>query len=316
MIQMLNMLEPLDLAAMGLNSARYIHTIYQVMNLCFADRDFYYGDPYAPPEEPLETLLSKDYARHRLLFLRPNQNDPFASPGDPYGFRGEPHPFSEWLDRWSRTPWDPSRRAPREEARYERDFRAGTTSIQAADAEGWLVSVTPSGGWPPACVAGRTGVGMSQRLQSFVLRGEDGPYNVLAPGKRPRATLTPTIALKDGKPFMAFSVQGGDTQEQNLVQFFLNTVEFGMNVQEACEAPHFTSHQMRSSFGDHESKPGRLTVHEDVPPWVRRELEGMGYRIDTDTRTSGPLTAIRVDPARGTFQGGASTHGDDYGVAW
>ncbi len=112
-------------------------------------------------------------------------------------------------------------------------FTAGTTSIEAADAEGWVVSVTPSGAWMPAVIAGRTGIGLSQRLQSFVLDEAENPFNVLAPGKRPRATLTPTLALKDGKPFLSFAVQGGDTQEQNLLQFFLNVVEFGMNVQEA-----------------------------------------------------------------------------------
>jgi gamma-glutamyltranspeptidase / glutathione hydrolase len=101
---------------------------------------------------------------------------------------------------------------------------------------GWVISVTPSGGWLPACLAGRTGMGMSQRMQSFVLDEAENPFNVVAPGKRPRVTLTPTLALKDGKPFLCFSVQGGDTQDQNLLQFFLNIVEFGMTVQEACEA--------------------------------------------------------------------------------
>ena len=117
-------------------------------------------------------------------------------------------------------------------------FIAGTTSVEAADAEGWVVSVTPSGGWIPAVIAGRTGIGLSQRMQSFVLTEAENPFNVLAPGKRPRATLTPSMALKDGKPFLSFAVQGGDTQDQNLLQFFLNVVEFGMNVQEACEAPN------------------------------------------------------------------------------
>src|SRR5690606_7764556 len=96
-----------------------------------------------------------------------------------------------------------------------------TTTIQAADAEGWVVSVTPSGGWIPACIAGNTGIGMSQRLQSFVLDDSLNPFNVLEPGKRPRVTLTPSLALKNGEPFLSFAVQGGDTQEQNLLQFFL-----------------------------------------------------------------------------------------------
>ena len=317
MLQILNMLEPLDLQAMGLNSSRYIHTLYQVMNLAFADRDFYYGDPYFAPVEPLEVLLSKEYAMDRLRGINPFQNDPFAAPGDPFGFQGKPHPFQRELDRWLR----PQRRLQRDDSaaywdQYHRDFRAGTTTIQAADKNGWIVSITPSGGWLPACIAGKTGIGMSQRMQSFVLLPEDGPYNVVEPGKRPRATLTPTIALKNGEPFLAFGVQGGDTQEQNLVQFLINMMDFGMNVQEASEAPNMTSYQMRASFGEHEFEPGKLTLHKEVPPWVRNELEKMGYRLDFDERTSGPITAIYFDQKHGTFWGGASDHGDDYGIAW
>jgi gamma-glutamyltranspeptidase/glutathione hydrolase len=165
-------------------------------------------------------------------------------------------------------------------------------------------------------VAGKTGIGMSQRMQSFVLNPEEDPFNVVAPGKRPRVTLTPTLALKDGKPFLCFSVQGGDTQDQNLLQFFLNVVEFGMTVQEACEAANITSYQMHSSFGKHDAQPGRVTLNEEVPSWVRRELRRMGYTLDFAKKTSGPITAIYFDREHGTFWGGASNHGDDYGIAW
>src|SRR6185295_11427635 len=156
----------------------------------------------------------------------------------------------------------------------------GTTSVEAADAEGWVVSVTPSGGWIPAVIAGHTGVGLSQRMQSFVLDASEGPFNVLEPGKRPRVTLTPTLALKNGQPFLCFSVQGGDSQDQNLLQFFLNVVEFGMTVQEAAEAANIESFQMHSSFGDHRSEPGRIVVRSDVPAWVRSDLRRMGYKVD------------------------------------
>jgi gamma-glutamyltranspeptidase/glutathione hydrolase len=199
---------------------------------------------------------------------------------------------------------------------FDADFRAGTTSIQAADKNGWVISVTPSGGWVPACLAGRTGVGMSQRMQSFVLDEAENPFNVVAPGKRPRVTLTPTLALKDGTPLLCFSVQGGDTQDQNLLQFFLNIVEFGMTVQEACEAANITSYQMRSSFGDHKVEPGRVTLHDAFPFWTRRELARMGYRLEFHAKTSGPITAIQFDRAHGTFRGGVSNHGEDYGIAW
>jgi len=192
----------------------------------------------------------------------------------------------------------------------------GTTSVEATDEKGWAVSVTPSGGWTPAVIAGHTGVGLSQRMQSFVLDAADDPYNVLQPGKRPRATLTPTLALKDGKPFLVFSVQGGDTQDQNLLQFFLNVVEFGMTPQEATEAANITSYQMRDSFGAHESIPGRLTVNTATPPWVREQLVRMGYKLDFVERSSGPINAIELDHAHGTMWGGSSNHGEDYGIGW
>lgn len=314
MLQMLNMLEHFDLQAMGYNSARYIHTLYQVMNLAFADRDFYYGDPYFPPEEPMQGLLSKDYARDRAASIDPERNDPDARPGDPYPYQGGENPFREYLDAWNRTTVDPEDASAL--AAFDEDFYAGTTSIQAVDAEGWVVSITPSGGWIPAAIAGRTGVGMSQRMQSFVLDPRENPYNVVEPGKRPRATLTPGMALRDGRPFLSFAVQGGDAQDQNLVQFFLNVVEWGMDVQQAAEAANVNSYQMKGSFGQHESSPGRLLIQEDTPPWVRSRLEDMGYTLVSRERTSGPINAVWFDWDNGTFWGGSSHHGEDYGIAW
>ncbi len=328
MLQALNILENADLKAMGYNSARYIHTLYQAMNLAFADRDFYYGDPYYPPEEPLEGLLSKDYARTRYESIDWTANDEGVRPGDPYRFQDGENPFLDLLDEW--TPIPPAAEAEGEEGfqqassgggslpgiSYEEAFVAGTTSIQAADADGWVVSVTPSGAWIPAVIAGRTGIGMSQRMQSFVLDPGLNPYNLPEPGKRPRATLTPGMALRDGEPYLSFAVQGGDTQDQNLLQFFLNVVEFGMNVQQAAEAANITSHQMQSSFGAHESRPGDIDLRSDVPPWVRGELRAMGYRVRALDRTSGPITAIWFDRENGTMWGGASDYGEDYGVAW
>jgi gamma-glutamyltranspeptidase / glutathione hydrolase len=165
-------------------------------------------------------------------------------------------------------------------------------------------------------IAGHTGVGLSQRMQSFVLDPAENPFNVVEPGKRPRATLTPSLALKDGKPYLAFAVQGGDSQDQNLLQFFLDIVEFGMNVQEATEAPNFNSFQMRSSFGEHDSRPGRILINEATPPWVRRDLRSMGYELTFGDRTSGPINAIEFDQKHGTMWGGSSNHGEDYGIAW
>jgi gamma-glutamyltranspeptidase/glutathione hydrolase len=313
MLQALNILENFDLKAMGYNSARYIHTVYQAMNLAYADRDFYYGDPYFPPEEPVRGLLSKDYARERVKLVDAERNNPDVRPGDPYPFQEGTNPYRAYLERWRSKQPEPNAPA---QAEFDRTFRQGTTSIEAADDKGWVVSVTPSGGWLPAVIAGRTGIGMSQRAQSFVLDPAENPFNVIEPGKRPRATLTPSLALKDGKPYLAFAVQGGDTQDQNMLQFFLNVVEFGMTVQEASEAANFTSYQMRSSFGKHESQPGRMTLNDSMPEWVRTELQRKGYTLVYEARSSGPINAIYFDREHGTLWGGSSNHGEDYGVAW
>ena len=318
MLQALNILEGFDLKGMGYNSSSYIHTLYQAMNLAFADRDFYYGDIYTAPEEPIRGLLSKDYARSRAQLIRPDRNDPNIAPGDPYPFQGGRNPYSDLLRNWNRGRSESEQRSapPQAMAAFEKSFRSGTTTVEAADAEGWVVSITPSGGWVPAVIAGRTGVGLSQRAQSFVLDGAENPFNVIAPGKQPRVTLTPTLALEDGSPFLSFAVQGGDTQDQNLLQFFLNVVEFGMNVQQAAEAANINSYQMRASFGAHESQPGRLLLSDQVPAWVRRELTEKGYTLVFEPRTSGPINAIFFDREHGTFWGGSSHHGEDYGIAW
>ena len=315
MLQALNMLENLDVRAMGYNSARYIHALYQVMNLAFADRDFYYGDPYYPPEEPIKGLLSKEYATSRVAQINWERNDPDAKPGDPYPFQGGTNPFKTYLDAWPPAGAAGTTGATGMDDEIEDTFHLGTTSIEAADEKGWVVSVTPSGGWVPAVIAGRTGVGLSQRMQSFVLDPAEDPFNVVEPGKRPRATLTPSLALKDGRPYLAFAVQGGDTQDQNLLQFFLNIVEFGMNVQEAAEAANITSYQMWDSFA-HTREPGRLVLNDRVPDWVRSDLRRMGYRLEFEARTSGPINAIFFDWAHGSFWGGSSDYGEDYGIAW
>ncbi len=317
LLQALNIVEGFDLKSMGYNSARYIHTLYQAMNLAFADRDFYYGDPYFPPAEPLQGLLSKEYARERAKLINPEKNDPDIGPGDPYPFQGGTNPYSRYLENWQ-TRWPPNGELTSDQARSEAEeaFFLGTTSIQAADESGWVVSITPSGAWIPAVIAGHTGVGISQRAQSFVLDPAENPYNVIEPGKRPRATLTPTMTLKDGKPYLSFAIQGGDTQDQNSLQFFLNVVVFGMNVQEAAEAANFNSFQMRNSFRNHQSMPGRLLLNDAVPPWVREELRAMDYNLTSRTLTSGPMNAIYFDWKHGSFWGGSSNHGEDYGIAW
>jgi gamma-glutamyltranspeptidase / glutathione hydrolase len=316
MLQALNILENFDLKSMGFNSTRYIHTVYQAMSMAFADRDFYYGDPAFAPEEPMKGLLSKEYAKERAKAMRMDKNDDKVGPGDPYPFEGKVNPYLDYLKNWGQAAnYSPS--TPLNESYLEK-FMLGTTSVEAADKEGWVVSITPSGGWLPACIAGKTGVGMSQRMQSFVTDPKLNPFNVVAPGKQPRVTLTPTLALKDGKPFLSFAVQGGDSQDQNLLQFFLNMVEFGMNVQEAVEAPNVNTYQMFMSLGgqDRKPKPGAILLQSQTPEYVRKELFQMGYKLSFDERTSGPINAIFFDWEHKSFWGGSSNHGEDYGIGW
>ena len=321
MLQALNILENADLKSMGFNSPKYMHAIYQAMSLAFADRDFYYGDPYFPPEEPAKGLLSKEYAKARYASIDWNKNDPNIKPGDPYPYQNGTNPFSKLLAEWSTQNGDTSRRSgqqdvPQSDDAFLQSFYSGTTSIEAADSAGWVVSVTPSGGWVPAVIAGHTGIGLSQRAQSFVTDAKDGPFNVIEPGKRPRVTLTPTLALKDGAPYLCFSVQGGDSQDQNLLQFFLNVVEWGMTPQQAVEAPNINSYQMRSSFGAHENRPGRILINASTPMETRSALQAMGYTLQIGDRTSGPINAIMFDAKHKTMWGGSSNNGEDYGIAW
>ena len=316
MLQTLNILENFDLKSMGYNSTKYIHTLYQAMNLAFADRDFYYGDPAFAPEEPIKGLLSKEYAKERSKAINWEKNDVKAGPGDPYPFEGKQNPYTDLLKNWGNTQASNFNANNPLDEKFIESFRAGTTSVEAADKEGWVVSITPSGGWVPSCIAGNTGVGMSQRMQSFVTDPKENPFNVVEPGKRPRVTLTPSLALKDGKPFLSFAKQAGDEQDQLLLQFFLNMVEFGMTVQESTEAPSFKTFQMFSSFGDHEKRVGGLTLNSAMPNWVRKDLSRMGYTISYEDRTSGPINAIWFDWAHGSFWGGSSNHGEDYGIGW
>jgi gamma-glutamyltranspeptidase/glutathione hydrolase len=342
LLQALNIVENFDLKKMGYNSADYMHIIYQAMNLSFADRDFYYGDPKFATNQPMTGLLSKAYAKQRAGEIKMSMNNANAGPGDPYPFEGKTNPFMDLIKAKgfqpstdtakSKTGFAPAHDLrniaslnPNEKLPIDADYMdrlwRGTTTVEAADKEGWIVSITPSGGWLPATIAGNTGVGMSQRMQSFVLDSAQSPFNVVAPGKRPRVTLTPSLAIKDGKPYMAFGVQGGDTQDQNLLQFFLNMVEFGMTVQEATEAANINSNQLWLSLGgtkiaDRKPRPGSILLHDNVSEWVRKDLRARGYNLTFDDRTSGPINAILFDWKHGSMWGGSSNHGEDYGIAW
>ena len=346
LLQSLNILENFDLKAMGYNSPEYIHTLYQTMNLTFADRDFYYGDPAFNTNPAIKGLLNKDYAKARAQQMNRTQNDAAAGPGDPYPYIGKTNPYLHFLrERQAFTDTANGRKPggflPKHDATtlllqqdmsrmyagnkvdsaYLDRLWRGTTSVEAADKNGWVVSITPSGGWMPACIAGRTGVGMSQRAQSFVLDSAICPFNVIAPGKRPRVTLTPSMALKDGKPFLCFGVQGGDTQDQNLLQFFLNVVEFGMTVQQATEAANINTDQLWLSLGgttikDREPRPGSILLSNKTSEETRAALQKMGYHLSFGERTSGPINAIFIDRLHGSLWGGSSNNGEDYGIGW
>jgi len=348
MLQSLQILKNFDLKEMGYNSAPYIHTVYQAMNLAFADRDFYYGDPYFQPSTPIRGLLSAEYGKERAAQIDPQRNNPHAAPGDPYPYEGRSNPYLALLEERQRkfspsselgTDFVPQHDAnptggqmengegndeyidPAIDEEYMDRLWRGTTTVEAADADGWMVSITPSGGWLPATIAGNTGVGMSQRLQSFVLDSLINPFNIVEPGKRPRVTLTPAMALKDGKPFLSFAVQGGDTQDQNLLQFFLNIVEFGMTPQQASEAANINSNQLWLSLGgtqvdDRKPRAGSLLLDRGTNQEILDQLRAMGYTIRRGDRTSGPINAILFDHIHGTLWGGSSNNGEDYGIGW
>ena len=333
LLQALNIVENFDLKKMGYNSPQYINTIYQTMSLAFADRDFYYGDPaFAPTPQPMSGLLSKAYAKQRAALINPEKNNALITPGDPYPFEGRVNPYTEQIKQWNIDMDSTGKRnfvpahdstvtAKAELEEYMDRLWRGTTTVEAADKDGWVVSITPSGGWLPATIAGNTGIGMSQRMQSFVLDPSINPFNVVAPGKRPRVTLTPSMALKEGKPYLSFAVQGGDTQDQNLLQFFLNMVEFGMTVQQASEAENINTNQLWLSLGgtkikDRKPKVGDLLLSARTPEPTREALKKMGYKLSFGQRTSGPINAIFIDRKHNSLWGGSSNNGEDYGIGW
>lgn len=340
MLQALQILKNYDLPRMGYNSVEYIHTVYQAMNLAFADRDFYYGDPYFSRNIPIKGLLSEEYGKQRAGEIDPKRNNPATAPGDPYVFERKKNPFlallKERQERFTPTEKNKVEFVPKHDvtssSNYEQSTNPldeeymdrlwrGTTTVEAADDDGWVVSITPSGGWLPATIAGNTGVGMSQRLQSFVLDSLINPFNVVEPGKRPRVTLTPSMALKDGKPYLSFAVQGGDTQDQNLLQYFLNMVEFNMTAQQASEAANINSNQLWLSLGgtkmdDRKPRAGSLLLDRKTDPKTIEALKTMGYSIQLGERTSGPINAIYFDEKHGSLWGGSSNNGEDYGIGW
>ena len=297
MLETLNLLETIGLKAMKHNSADYVHTVVEAEKLGDADRDAYYGDPDFTPMPA--TLISEGYANLRRPLINPHRASAEHIPGDPVHMAA---------------------RAPEEFVRARfRDRNAehqDTTCVNVIDQQGDLFSATPSAAWTPAVIAGDTGIPLSERAQAFVLT--PGHPNQIAPHKRPRITLTPSLALRNGEPWLVFSTPGGDSQDQTLLQIFLNVVEFGMNPQEAVEAPRFNSEAMYSSFDNHADQPLTLDVEKRFDPAVLDELRARGHKVIVGGDWSNPTapTMVEYDSATHVISAGADVRGHRYALAW
>ncbi len=296
-LQTLNLLEKFDMGAMRYNSADYLHTLVEALKLAYADRDSYYGDPkfVAPPVE----LLSKDYAAQRAKLIDPNVSSAEFRPGE-IALRRPMHPSSY----------------AGENIKIADSLAAhDTTCVNAIDKDGVLFSSTPSGGWLPSVIAGDTGVLLTQRGQSFLVL--PGHPNEIAPGKRPRITLSPTLVTRRGQPYLVLSTPGGDNQDQSLIQIFLDITEFGMNPELAVEAARFQTRHLVSSFDFHPMYPNSLLVDDRVPEAVYRELANRGHRVERrpPSQNGAAPTAIRLLET-GVIEAGADPYGMRYADAW
>jgi gamma-glutamyltranspeptidase/glutathione hydrolase len=303
LLQTLNILEGFNLPAMSHNSAEYLHTVHEAIKLAYADRNAYYGDP-AFSKVPMTGLLSKDYAAERRKLIG-NQASLEHRPGDP--FRFDPDVKAPTMRYTPHSQGKPS------------DAEAGdTTGVDVVDKDGNLFSATPSSGWllGGAFVAGDTGVPMGNRMQVFDL--DPASPNVLVGGKRPRTTLTPTVVLKDGKPFLAISTPGGDSQDQQILNVLLNLLVFKMPLQAAVEMPRVNSLHPHSSFDDHESLPGVLEIENRVDQAVRDDLAARGHtlRVLSAYGMSTGIVAAGVNPATGTLRGAADPRRERYVMGW
>ena len=252
MIEAFNILEGYDLKAMGHNSPQYLHTVLEAVKLAFADRDRYYGDPKFS-KIPEEILLSKSYAADRRKLIAPSKASMDSRPGE----LGVGAPMTNV------TPGEA--------------IVNDTTCVNVVDQWGNAYSATPSGAWLPSVIAGDTGVPFSSRLQSFI--GTPGHANYMAPGKRPRVTLSPTMVTKDGEFAFELSTPGGDNQDQAMLQVMLNMIDFGMSPQEAVEAPRFQTEHFFSSFAFHEFVPGKVNLESRIPKATADQLSAMGHKI-------------------------------------
>jgi gamma-glutamyltranspeptidase/glutathione hydrolase len=291
-LQQLRILEGYDLAALGQNSPEYIHLLVEAAKLAFADRERYYGDPCFG-DIPLDTLLSAGYARERRTLIDPDRASMELRAGNAPAY------------------------VPREKKGGLDIHKGDTTHLDAADQWGNLLSATPSGGWfRSSPVIEGLGFPLGTRMQMFSL--DPGHPNSLQPGKRPRTTLTPSLALKDGMPFMAFGTPGADQQDQWSLQFFLNCVDFGMNLQVAVDAPTFHTAHFPSSFHPHEARPGTMHVERRIAEATVSALREKGHLVEIDGEWShGRVLGIRFDAGTGVLAGVATARLDTgYAMGW
>jgi gamma-glutamyltranspeptidase/glutathione hydrolase len=291
-LQQLTILEGFDLASLGHNSPEYIHLLIETAKLAFADREKYYGDPDFV-DVPLDILLSKEYAAKRRTLIDPECASLELRPGDA-------------------PPVHPGER------KGGLDIHKGdTTHLDAADQWGNMMSATPSGGWfRSSPVIEGLGFPLGTRMQMFYL--DKGHANALSPGKRPRTTLTPTIVLKDGRPFMALGTPGADQQDQWSLQFFINCVDFRMNMQVAVDAPTFHTSHFPSSFHPHSAQPGTMHLESRTPESTIAALREKGHTVEVGGAWShGRVLGIRYDAVSGVLYGVATARLDTgYAIGW
>ncbi len=311
-LQHLNIMEGFNVRGLGHNSVDYLHTWIEAGKLAFADREAYYGDPDFD-NVPLDALLSSKYASSRQELI-----------GASASLQMRPGDVGHGIPLYASTDVaEDNRLALGVAAGTVRDLGMGhshvgdTTHLDAVDREGNMVAATPSGGWLESSpVIKGLGFPLGTRGQMFYLNANRP--NALAPHKRPRATLTPTLVTKGGDPFMVFGTPGGDAQEQWTLQFFLNYVEFGMDIQEALDAPTLHSAHFPSSFYPRTAFPGRVVVESRIPSELVRKLQDMGHEVViTGDWDNGKVMGIRYDKERGVIQGGVAPKGNiGYAIGW
>src|SRR5499433_1629881 len=295
-LQQLALLAGFDLAAMEPGGAEYIHTVVECAKLAFADREAWYGDPRCA-DVPLAALLSADYAAQRRGLVGPAAS-PDLRPGRPDGAEPRLPGYATGMaarlaltDGWAGDPVTDLTRPGLASAQHSGD----TCHVDAADRFGNLVAATPSAGWLQSSpVIPGLGFCLGTRAQMFTLT--PGLPNSLAPGKRPRTTLSPGLAMRGGEPYLAFGTPGGDQQDQWALSFFLNHVQFGMNLQEAIDAPAFHTRHFPSSFWPRESFPAAVDVEDRAGPGVIEGLRARGHDVTVSPAWSlGRVSAVARD---------------------